>query len=329
MSEFPDWPEWRLTPYADHQAALRRDAEHRVEAARTAEEMLSLLRSLGFVVRERAAAYLSHGRPDGAPSFMEQLLVRDPEPIFDALRQEPNSWAYNSLLLSVCDVTDRLPPEAARRVSAVVRELAAHGEPSSRRWITWQAILGSDRRRFVEDWLEGFARERLLSEPENSIRYKLAEQIFGIGYRVPRGLLEFTNQWARHVGYKTGYVPPWEGKWPPKDRAYFAGETRPLLAPQPSTSPRAAPTGTTGTTSHAAPPVSPSTAPAPAPTHVSIEHTKKSIKAQGVLARVLLGAGIVVLFTPLENRLVIAGATVAGALVWLQWLKVRRWWEHG
>ncbi|MEZ4416040.1 MAG: hypothetical protein R3E10_09795 [Gemmatimonadota bacterium] len=331
MSEFPDWPEWRYSPYSEHTEEEREAAQAQVEAIDSADELLSLLRHHSSVLlRYRAADIAAYARPEGPP-FISKLLEADPEPIFELLRRETNSWVYSSLIGTVCDAADRLTPERTKRVAAVVRELLARGEPSSRRWLTWQMVLRSDGRAFVQPWLEGVAKDRLLSEPDNKIRYELAEQILSTGYRMPRGLLDFTNQWAQHVGYRTGYVPPWGGKWAPKDRTFFAGESRPLLAPKRPTAPTAPPPAPAASYSMSGAGASHGHAPPPTagPRHVTIEHTKKSIKAQGVLARVLMGAGFVMPFTQVESRFVVAGVMIVGAILWLQWLKVARWWEHG
>ncbi|MCA9738771.1 MAG: hypothetical protein KC645_14170 [Gemmatimonadetes bacterium] len=331
MSEFPDWPEWRYSPFSNHTEEERDAAQARVAALGSAAAVAELLRSHPSVVlRERAAWALGYVRENGEPEYATQLLESDPEMVFDLLRHETNSWVYAGLIEQVVGARD-LSPETAKRRVAVVQELVRTGQPSSRRWLTWQVILRGDpdTRAFVEPWLEGVARERLLSEPENSIRYQLAEEILGTGYRMPPGLLEFTNQWAKHVGYKTGYAPPQGGKWPPKDPGFFAGESRPLLAPKRAAPPAAAGAAAAAAAAPARSRSGEATAPAAGSGHVTIEHTKKSIKAQGVLARVLLGAGFIVPFTSVENRFVVAAVMIAAAFVWLQWLKVQRWWEHG
>jgi len=62
--------------------------------------------------------------------------------------------------------------------------------------------------------------------------------------------------------------------------------------------------------------------------HVTIEHTKKTIKAQRVMARVLFGVGVVLLFVESGIRFQLAFGVMAGAVLWLVWLRILRWWEH-
>jgi hypothetical protein len=67
----------------------------------------------------------------------------------------------------------------------------------------------------------------------------------------------------------------------------------------------------------------------PAIQHVTVEATKKTIKAQFVLASLLFFAGAAVLIIGIDGRRDLGLWMIGGAILWEVSLRVRRWWEHG
>jgi hypothetical protein len=70
--------------------------------------------------------------------------------------------------------------------------------------------------------------------------------------------------------------------------------------------------------------------------HTTIEHTRKSLKVQGLLATLtlVLGVGLVILGTsseqkPEQNMAMMNGIlTSLAGVVWVVGVRVARWWHH-